>query len=437
MSRLMEFGEEVDRAPTCLNTTIPLQMKRSVLSSSSLSENSNGMSTLSTLWSDGFPSVGESLDLLTDEEVEPQHQTQHYTPLFIHGGGKAGVVVPASSSPAKKRSDLEERIDLIAPTWINRPVSDLRKYKTTLCRSWRASSLCTFGTDCVFAHGEAELRSETNNETLKLAHELLGGLEERVPRRRTRRRNRRRGCAPSAELSNDEAADEEPTPQPLPTAHPPPTAGASAPPGILGDGAALPCLCHAAPSSSHPQLSLGSVASSPHPAPFPLGLQEASGALPLLLAQPPNTTPQLAHSTTHTNCIRGICARLQLLEHESAVLREHLNHHLNGALLAKNCQMPPRPTPPAAQYRSPVPSAPFAPLLTEAPLPRTPPRPPPRALPLAPFARGPPPPASPDVVVYVGSCPRPTSPGTKDLSPSCFLTKGAERFFSLPPSLGL
>ena len=37
-----------------------------------------------------------------------------------------------------------------------------------------ATEECGFGEGCIFAHGEAELRSETNNETLKLANQLIG-----------------------------------------------------------------------------------------------------------------------------------------------------------------------------------------------------------------------------------------------------------------------
>ena len=71
------------------------------------------------------------------------------------------------------------------PSKPGRPVSDFRKYKTTLCRSYLTGLECPYRENCIFAHGEAELRSETDNQTLKLANELIGA-EEQTARRRTR-----------------------------------------------------------------------------------------------------------------------------------------------------------------------------------------------------------------------------------------------------------
>lgn len=85
-----------------------------------------------------------------------------------------------------------------------RPVSDFRKYKTQLCEHWMESNTCVFGGSCIFAHGEQELRSETNNEMLKLASQLLGSSQELAPRRRTRKHRRKKTKSQEESIEHDE-----------------------------------------------------------------------------------------------------------------------------------------------------------------------------------------------------------------------------------------
>ena len=106
------------------------------------------------------------------------------------------------ASKVQPEKDSEDR-ELAPHSRPSRPVSDFRKYafscsfctvpflvgqkavvsasrpryKTTLCRNWQSTNECMFGEDCIFAHGESELRSETNNETLKLANQLIGAAQ--------------------------------------------------------------------------------------------------------------------------------------------------------------------------------------------------------------------------------------------------------------------
>eukprot|EP00668_Euglena_longa_P009613 GGOE01011626.1.p1 GENE.GGOE01011626.1~~GGOE01011626.1.p1 ORF type:complete len:435 (+),score=13.15 GGOE01011626.1:111-1307(+) len=398
-------------------------MTKDALSCGSLiSENSNGLSNLSTLWSDGFPSIADSLDMLSDEEVESQNHAR----LYLRGSEIGVVVSPASSSAKPAFPDFEEDVELAVP--VNRPVSDFRKYKTTLCRSWTASSLCTFGTACIFAHGGAELRSETNNETLKLAHQLLGGMQERPPRRRVRRRHRRRGHV-SCDLSGDEGPDkdEDSTFGAKDAKQVNAAACAPAPHGILGDGD-ISYLTHTVPSNlGHPILGQSSFV--PVAVPSAHGPSEPSARTHLPCACPANSIQELQMApctTTDMNCIQGLYARLQMLERESDVLRKYLDHHLK-------CVLPPeRSSPPAPQ--SATSSVPVAPHFIPPPLPT--PRPPERhrsrGQPLVKVSRGQPPLARPlDVVLHGG--PYPAPPGLQDPMP-CF-TVSPNRAFPLPPSL--
>jgi hypothetical protein len=66
----------------------------------------------------------------------------------------------------------------VSPVRQGRPVSDFRKYKTVYCRYWQKGAKCPYGTQCIYAHGEEELRNETENEVLKLANSLLDAPEE-------------------------------------------------------------------------------------------------------------------------------------------------------------------------------------------------------------------------------------------------------------------
>jgi hypothetical protein len=271
---------------------------------SMVSDSSNGLSNISTFWSDGWPSTSDSLegeDVLSSWVPQGSEQCSPFQ----------------SSAPILELENGLVDLELTVPTRLNRPVSDFRKYKTTLCRSWTASSMCMFGGECIFAHGEAELRSETNNETLKLAHELLGGAQERLPRRRTRRRHRRKTQSSSCHSGTPEDVSEagekdEDDAVTIPAGESPlepqsPYSSPAAPP----EGPPPPPAFPDAPASSDP-LSPPSLPSPPAPA-----------------SSPPGSCPGQGR------CLQDLYTRLQWLEHESESLRHYLNAYL------------PHPPPPA------------------------------------------------------------------------------------------
>jgi hypothetical protein len=66
----------------------------------------------------------------------------------------------------------------------SRPVSDFHKYKIELCRHWESTGQCPFGNTCLYAHGPDELRTESQNETLKSANDVLDMSQPLIPRRR-------------------------------------------------------------------------------------------------------------------------------------------------------------------------------------------------------------------------------------------------------------
>lgn len=193
-------------------------MKKVVSSNSVISEISNGVSTL---WSrsESYASLPESGSLtppkspLTSDPSHLERLYNHFAEVDTPRQSICEFVVSQPDSLSETTRKLATPIEHSRPS---RPVSDFRKFKTSLCKSYLIGIECPFGANCIFAHGETELRSETNNETLKLANELIDIAQEPTRRHRTRRRRKAKAQCDADECEGAEATGDQGAPAGLP-----------------------------------------------------------------------------------------------------------------------------------------------------------------------------------------------------------------------------
>jgi hypothetical protein len=80
----------------------------------------------------------------------------------IFNGSEYNTRKRANSAPEKRSRKQAARKRAIS-------LGDKTKYKTELCKNFDETGICEFGSRCIFAHGEQELRQVPQNPKYKTA----------------------------------------------------------------------------------------------------------------------------------------------------------------------------------------------------------------------------------------------------------------------------